>query len=157
MTSLVRDHQTNDPRQMPAHAVMTAETNPRAALPGRHARWTRLGAGMGYTNTEPKRAAIRAAVEAMTWVDPEQLRDVLDTAPIRFYVGGLFYLRPWALHRAAVTPFPDTANLVGNLTAPARLVGLASVSGERYVLLDLGYEAIDLLHDTPAVEAVVPR
>jgi len=142
---------------MPTPAVMTAATNPRAALPGRHARWTRLGAGMGYTNTEPKRAAIRAAVETMTWVDPEQLRDVLDTAPIRFYVGGLFYLRPWALHRAAVAPFPDAAIAPGNLSAPARLVGLASVSGERYVLLDLGYEAIDLLHDTPAAEAVVAR
>jgi hypothetical protein len=137
---------------------MTASTtNSKTALPGRQVRWTRLGAGMGYTNTEPKRAAIRAAVQAMTWVDPEQLRDVLDAAPIRHYVGGLFYLRPWALHRAAVAPLPDTANPAGNLTEPARLVGLASVSGERYVLLDLGYEAIDLLHDTPAIEAVGSR
>jgi hypothetical protein len=134
---------------------MTASsTDTKTAVPGRQVRWTRLGTGMGYTNTEPKRAAIRAAVEAMTWVDPEQLRDVLDATPIRYYVGGLFYLRHWALAAAAVAPLPDTANPAGNLTEPARLVGLASVSGERYVLLDLGYEAIDLLRDTPAVEAV---
>jgi hypothetical protein len=134
---------------------MTASsTDTKTAVPGRQVRWTRLGTGMGYTNTEPKRAAIRAAVEAMTWVDPEQLRDVLDATPIRYYVGGLFYLRHWALAAAAVAPLPDTANPAGNLTEPARLVGLASVSGERYVRLALGYEAIDLLRDTPAVEAV---
>ena len=128
-----------------------------ATLPARQVHWTRLGAGMGYTNTEPKRAAIRAAIEAMTWVDPDQLRDILDATPIRYYVGGLFYLRPWALAAAAVAPLADAANPAGNITEPARLVGLASMSGERYVLLDLGYEAIDLLHDRPAVEQVAPR
>ena len=50
---------------------------------------------MGYTNTEPKREQIRAAVEAMDWVDPEQLRDVLDAPPLRLLVTGLFY-RPGA-------------------------------------------------------------
>jgi hypothetical protein len=134
---------------------MTASTtNTKTALPGRQVRWTRLGAGMGYTNTEPKRAAIRAAIEAMTWVDPDQLRDVLDATPIRYYVGGLFYLRPWALAAAAVAPLADTANPADSITELARLVGLASVSGERYVLLDLGYEAVDLLHDAPALETV---
>lgn len=123
---------------------MTAAANTRASLPGRQVRWTRLGAGMGYTNTEAKREAIRTAVERMDWVESDRLADVLDAAPIRYYVGGFFYGRPWALAAAAVSP----------LDADRRLVGLASVSGERYVLLDLGYEAIDLLHDTPAVEAV---
>jgi hypothetical protein len=134
---------------------MTASTtDTKTALPGRQVRWTRLGAGMGYTNTEAKRAAIRAAVDRMSWVEPDQLREVLDAAPIRYYVGGLFYLRPWALAAAAVAPLADTANPAGNITEPARLVGLASVSGERCVLLDLGYEAVDLLHDAPAVETV---
>lgn len=122
---------------------MTAAASTQTGLRGRQVRWTRLGAGMGYTNTEAKREAIRAAVEHMDWVDPDQLTDVLDAAPVRYYVGGFFYGRPWALAAAAVSP----------LDADRRLVGLQSVSGERYVLLDLGYEAIDLLHDTPAVEA----
>jgi hypothetical protein len=121
---------------------MTATT--ATVLPGRQVRWTRLGAGMGYTNTEAQRAAIRAALDRMDWVDPDQLCDVLDAAPIRYYVGGLFYGRPWALAAAAVSPFGDQQ----------RLVGLRSVSGERYLLLDLGYEAIDLLHDTPTTQAV---
>src|SRR6478609_9162649 len=40
-------------------------------------RWTRLGRRMGYTNTAGKRAAIRAAVDAMIWVDPDHLADLL--------------------------------------------------------------------------------
>jgi hypothetical protein len=113
---------------------------------------------MGYTNTEPKREQIRAAVEAMDWVEPEHLRDVLDAPIIHFYVTGLFYGRAWALSAAAATPAP-----AGIATDPFRdrsswrLIGLQAVSGERYVLLDLGYEAIDLFHDTPTVERAVPR
>jgi hypothetical protein len=136
---------------------MTATATSRV-LPARHVRWTRLGAGMGYTNTETKRSAVRAAVEAMDWVDPEQLHDVLDTPIIHFYVASLFYGRTWALTAAAVTqasaglatgPFRDRSSW--------RLIGLRAVSGERYVLLDLGYEAIDLFHDRPASEQVMPR
>jgi hypothetical protein len=133
---------------------MTATTHARPVLPTRQPRWTRLGAGMGYTNTEPKRAAIRNAVERMVWVDPAQLADLLETAPVRYYVTGLFYLRRWALDAAAVVPFPDAAHPASPLDGQRRLIGLQSVTGERYVLLDLGYEAIDLLHDTPATEEV---
>jgi hypothetical protein len=136
---------------------MTTTTTTAAAgvLPARQVRWTRLGAGMGYTNTEAKRQTIRAAVEAMDWTDPTALADVLDTAPIRFYVGGFFFERRWALHRAAVAPLPD--GVTPDPYRTGRLISLQSVSGERYVLLDLGYEAIDLFHDRPAVEAVMPR
>jgi hypothetical protein len=122
-------------------------------LPTRQVRWTRLGAGMGYTNTDTKRHAIRAAVEAMDWIETEQLRHVLDTPIIHFYVTGLFSGRAWALTAAAVTPVP-----AGIATDPFRdrsswrLVGLQAVSGDRHVLLDLGYEAIDLYHDQPATE-----
>ncbi len=112
---------------------MTTTTHPRPVLPARQVRWTRLGAGMGYTNTEPKRAAIRAAVEAMMWVDPAQLSD---------------------LTAAAVEPFSDAAHPASPPDGQRRLIGLQSVTGERYVLLDLGYEAIDLLHDTPLCEEV---
>lgn len=134
---------------------MTTSTHARPVLPARQARWTRLGAGMGYTNTETKRAAIRNAIETMGWVDPAQLSDVLESAPVRQYVGGLFYLRPWALTAAAVVPFPDQTCPARPLDGQCRLIGLQSVTGERYVLLDLGYEAIDLLHDTPTREAVL--
>jgi hypothetical protein len=133
----------------------TTTTVAAAALPARQVRWTRLGAGMGYASTEAKRQTIRAAVEAMDWTDPGALADVLDTAPIRFYVGGFFFERRWALHRAAVAALPD--GVTPDPYRTGRLIGLQSVSGERYVLLDLGYEAIDLYHDRPVVEAVMPR
>jgi len=129
---------------------VTAAAQTRLELPARQMRWTRLGAGMGYTNSEAKRAAIRAAVETMTWVDPAQLSEVLDAFPVRYYVGGLFHLRRWALAAAAVVPFPDTECPARPLDGARQLIGLQSVGGERYVLLDLGYEAIDLLHDTPS-------
>jgi len=124
-------------------------------LPARQARWTPLGAGMGYTNTEAKRQAIRDAVEAMGWVEPQQLPHVLDAPIIRFYVTGLFSGRAWALHQAAVTPLPD--GVAPDPYRCGRLIGLHAVTGERYVLLDLGYEAIDLFHDQPASEQVMPR
>ena len=72
-------------------------TGRTAGLPTRQARWTRLGAGMGYTNTPAKRAAIHTAVECMVWVDSGRLADVLDAAPIRFVVAGLFCGRAWQL------------------------------------------------------------
>jgi hypothetical protein len=123
--------------------------------PARQVRWTPLGAGMGYTNTEAKRATVRAAIEAMDWVEPQQLRDLLEAPIIRFYVTGLFCGRTWALHRAAVTPLPD--GIGPDPYRSGRLIGLQSVSGERHVMLDLGYEAIDLFHDRPAGEQVMPR
>jgi hypothetical protein len=133
---------------------MTATATTRV-LPARQVRWTRLGAGMGYTNTEAKRQAIRAAVAAMDWVEPEQLRDVLDSPIIRFYVTGLFSGRAWALDRAAVTQLPD--GVAPDPYRCGRLIGLQTVTGERYVLLDVGYEAIDLFHDRPAGEQVMAR
>jgi hypothetical protein len=118
-------------------------------LSARQVRWTRLGVGMGYTNTDPKREAIPAAVARMCWTEPEQLRGVLDEPIIRFYVNGLFYGRAWALHRVAVEAITDLPEHPG---VTYRLVGLEAVTGERYLLLDLCYEAIDILHDHPAVE-----
>jgi hypothetical protein len=133
---------------------MAATTHTVDRLPARTVRWTRLGAGMGYTNSETKRAAIRAAVEAMRWVDPDQVAGVLDSAPVRHLVAGLFYQRRWALSAAAVTRLDHGSGLPAGLDGQRRVVGLASVTGERYVLLDLGYEAIDVMHDRPAVEGV---
>ena len=129
---------------------MSATTTSTRALPARQRRWTRLGAGMGYTNSEPKRASIRAAVERMRWVDVDELADVLDTYPVRHFVGGLFYGRRWALCRAAVIAAPEFID-VGpppGARPQRRLIGLESIDGDRYVLLDLGHEALDLLHET---------
>jgi hypothetical protein len=139
---------------MTTTTTRTTTSTTTAALPPRQARWTRLGAGMGYTNTETKRVAIRAAVDAMDWVDPDQVAGVLDWAPVRHLVAGLFYLRRWALSAAAVTSLGDASGLAAGTDGQRRLIGLQSVSGERYVLLDLGYEAIDVMHDRPAVEQV---
>jgi len=105
---------------------------------------------MGYTNTEPKRASIRAAVEHMQWVDADELADVLDTYPVRHFVGGLFYGRRWALCKAAVIAAPEFID-VGpppGVLSQERLIGLESVDDDRYVLLELGHEALDLLHET---------
>jgi hypothetical protein len=129
---------------------MSAATTTTDALPARQRRWTRLGAGMGYTNTEPKRAAIRDAIEQMRWVDADELADVLDTYPVRLFVGGLFYARRWALCRAAVIAAPEFIDVGPPLgvLSQRRLIGLESVDGDWYVLLDLGHEALDLLHET---------
>jgi hypothetical protein len=112
-------------------------------------RWTRLGRRMGYTNTAGKRAGIRAGVDAMIWVDPAQLADILDAVPVRFLVAGLFCGRACQLHAAATTPLPAGAGPTNvGPDGGRRLIGLESVTGDRYVLLDLGYEVIDLLHQT---------
>jgi hypothetical protein len=131
---------------------MTAATR-TAAYASEAARrqvcWTRLGNALGYTNTEAKRSEIRNALAHMAWLEPAQLAGVLDTAPTRQVIASLFYGRAWALHSAAVATLP--ADAAGRDRA---LIGLAAVTGERYVLLHVGYEVIELLHDTPAPEGV---
>ncbi len=112
------------------------------ALPQRQTSWTRLGAVMGYTDTEPKRARIRAALEAMAWVQPDQLANVLHSAPLRFVVAGHFHDGAPALRRVAVTELPRGGPWRGD-----RLVGLESDAGDRFVLLASGHEAVDLLHE----------
>ena len=87
----------------------------RPALPARQVRWTRLGNGMGYTNTEPKRAAIRAAVEAMVWVDPEQLARRARGAAGAASWTGLFYC---AAGRWPLPPSIAAADDRGQLRPP---------------------------------------
>jgi hypothetical protein len=130
----------------------TTTTHADHALPARVVQWTRLGAGMGYTDTETKRAAIRAALDTMTWTDPGELDDVVDAAPVRFFVRGLLDGRMWAFAAAAVAPLPD--GVCPDPFKTGRLIGIRTVTGERWVLLDLGYEALDLLHVHPSVEAL---
>jgi hypothetical protein len=123
-------------------------------LPARQVSWTRLGNGMGYTNTEAKRAEIRTEHERMVWRDPSELADVLDVAPARQVITFLLGGRRWALHSAAVATLPPTDPLRGE----RRLLALESVSGERYLLLDdCGYEWIHLCTDRPVREQVVTR
>jgi hypothetical protein len=118
-----------------------------ARLPIRPLTWTRLGTAMGYTDTSAKRDEIRAAVEAISWVEPSELSHVLDTPPARHVIAGLFYQRPWALHLAASVRLPDDP-----AGRTRRLIGLQSVTGHRYVLLSLDYEVVDLLHEAPIRE-----
>jgi hypothetical protein len=122
-----------------------------ADLPGRQVTWTRLGNGMGYTNTEAKLAEIRTELERMVWRDPSELADLLDVAPTRQVIPFLLGGRRWALHRAAVATLPPTDPLRGE----RRLLALESVSGERYLLLDdCGYEWIHVYTDRPVYEEV---
>jgi hypothetical protein len=110
-------------------------------LPTHQTRWTRLGNVMGLSDTEPRRAEIRAGLAAMTWVEPDQFADVLALSPVRFLVSGLFYRQ--VLLRAAVVDLPTDW-----LGRPRRLIGLESATGDRYVLLTIDYEAVDVLHQT---------
>jgi hypothetical protein len=128
----------------PATAEIDTASGRPARLPIRQLTWTRLGTAMGYTDTSAKRDEIRAAVEAISWVEPIELSDVLDTPPARQVIAGLFYQRPWALHLAASVRLPNDA-----AGRPRRLIGLQSITGYRYVLLSLDYEVVDLLHETP--------
>lgn len=131
---------------------MTAATRTGAYAPEagrRQVCWTRLGNALGYSNTEAKRSEIRNALAHMAWLEPAQLAGVLGAAPARQVIASLFYGRAWALHSAAVAALP--ADAAGRDRA---LIGLAAVTGERYVLMATGYEAVDVLHDRPTVEAV---
>jgi len=118
-------------------------------LPARQLTWTRIGTALGYTTTEAQRAEIRTALEQMDWRDPTELAELLDVMPARQMIAALFYGRAWALHHAAVTTLP--ADRAGR---SRRLIGLRAVTGERYVLLHAGYEVIELLHDSPTIQAV---
>jgi hypothetical protein len=120
-------------------------------LPVRQVSWTRLGSGMGNTDTEARRAEIRAEVERMVWRSPCELADVLDVAPARQVITFLLGGRRWALHRAAVARLSP-----GPFSNERRLLAVELVSGERYVLLDdCGYEWIHLYTDRPEREQVV--
>jgi hypothetical protein len=123
------------------------------ALPAHDVAWTRLGSGMGYTNTAAKRAAIRAAMQRMAWLDPAELTAVLYGAPARQVIAVLLGDRPWALDQAALTELPP-----GPYGRRRRLLGIELSTGERWVLLDdCGYEWIDLCTDRPAREQAVRK
>jgi hypothetical protein len=121
-------------------------------MPGRRTQWTRLGIAMGYTDTAAKRAEIHAATEEMGWEAPDRLAGVLETAPVRFLLAGLFCGRRRILRAAATTDLrPDIAG------RQRRLIGLESLTGDRYVLLEVRYEAIDLLHQMVTQELALDR
>jgi hypothetical protein len=133
---------------------MNTATNPArttqygsADAPARQVTWTRLGNTLGHIDTETKRAEIREGITRMAWRDPDELAEILNAAPARQVVASLFYGRRWALGYAAVVTLPvDAAG------RDRQLIGLAAVTGERYVLLHVGYEVIQLLHDAPTGE-----
>jgi hypothetical protein len=130
----------------------TAASGRLTTMPGRRMQWTRLGIAMGYTDTAAKRAEIHAEIEEMEWEAPDRLAGVLETAPVRFLLAGLFFGRRRMLRAAATTDLrPDVAG------RERRLIGLESVTGDRYVLLEVGYEAVDVLHQTVTQELARDR
>jgi hypothetical protein len=135
------------------HGVRTpADSSPVVAT--RQVTWTRLGAGMGYTNTRAKRAEISAAVAAMAWRDPAELAEVLNMAPARQVIALLLGGRRRALHQAAIATLPAIHPFRGE----RRLLALESVSGERYLLMDdCGYEWLHLYTERPMRERVETR
>jgi hypothetical protein len=124
---------------------VSTEYRAPARMPGQ-VSWTRLGRVMGFTNSRAKRAAIRAVMTNLIWFVPEEITDVLDAAPLRYVVAALLgQRRPVA---AATTRLSGIG--VGMGRDPT-LIGLQSDTQEGYVLLDLGYEVVYLLRETPAV------
>jgi hypothetical protein len=120
----------------------------------RQVTWTRLGGGMGHTNTEAKRAELSGAVAAMAWRDPAELAEVLNMAPARQVIALLLGGRRWALRRAAIATLPAIDPCRGE----RRLLALESVSGKRYLLMDdCGYEWLHLYTDRPMCERVETR
>ena len=112
--------------------------------------WTRVGRAMAFTNSRAKRAAIRTAMTNLIWVHPDEIADVLGAAPLRFVVAAL--LRPGHLVAAATRRLSSSSSGIAlGLGSDPMLIGLQSDAQERYVLLDLGYEVVYLLRETPAV------
>ena len=105
---------------------------------------------MGFTNNPAKRAAIRTAMTNMIWVHPAAIADVLGATPLLFVVAAL--LRQGHLVAAATTQLSSSSSGIAlGLGSDPKLIGLQSDAQERYVLLDLGYEVVYLLSETPAV------
>ena len=123
--------------------------HPPAWTPGQ-VSWTRLGRAMAFTNSRAKRAAIRTAMTKFIWVHPDEIADVLGAAPLRFVVAAL--LRPGHLVAAATTQLSSSSSGIAlGLGRDPKLIGLQSDAQERYVLLDLGYEVVYVLHETPSL------
>jgi hypothetical protein len=125
---------------------MTATAATRPALPARQAVWTRLGVQLGYTDTEPKRAGIRAAVAGMAWLEPDQLHDVLATGRVRYALAGLTLTPGDVLRLAAVATLPEPN--AGRGWDERRLIGLQSARADRYLFHDDGARVVELWHDT---------
>ena len=112
--------------------------------------WTRVGRAMAFTNSPAKRAAIRSAMTNLIWVHPDEIADVLGATPLRFVVAAL--LRQGHLVAAATTQLSSRSSGIAlGLGSDPKLIGLQSDAQECYVVLDLGYEVIYLLRETPAV------
>jgi len=105
---------------------------------------------MAFTNSAAKRAAIRTAMTNLIWVHPDEITDVLGATPLRFVVAAL--LRQGHLVAAATTQLSSSSwSTALGLGSDPKLIGLQSDAQERYVLLDLGYEVVYLLRETPAL------
>ena len=112
--------------------------------------WTRVGRAMAFTNSPAKRALIRAAMTNLIWVHPDEIADVLGATPLRFVVAAL--LRQGRLVAAATTQLSSSSlGIALGLGSDLTLIGLQSDAQECYVLLDLGYEIVYVLRETPAV------
>jgi hypothetical protein len=130
-------------------APVPTERRARARTPGQ-VSWTRLGRAMGFTNSRAKRVAIRTAMTNMIWVHPDAIADVLGATPLRLVVAAL--LRQGHLVAGATIQLSSSSSgiAIGSGSDP-KLIGLQSDAQERYVLLDLGYEVVYLLRETPAI------
>jgi hypothetical protein len=122
---------------------MTAHTDLRVT------DWRRVAVSLGYADTETKRAAIRAAADAIDWTDQPWTVARLTEAPLRVLVAAMFYQRRDDIRRAG------SARLQLN-GAEHALVGVEDAAGTRYFLLDMGHEAAYVLHQAPPAEHTTP-
>jgi hypothetical protein len=114
---------------------MTATTLPPPAT-----HWSSASHDTGWQDTPTNRAAIRAASAAIDWTDRPATVQRLHHATVRVLMAAIFFGRLDQLHEAGSA----AVALDGERHA---LIGLAD-DRNRYYLLDLGHEAVYVLHES---------
>jgi hypothetical protein len=111
-----------------------------AAVREPRSHWTDVSADTGWHNTSANRAVITTAAERITWTDQPATVRQLHRGMTRVLVAAVFFGRLNQLREAGTI---DVA-IEGHATT---LVGLAD-EHNRYYLLDLGDEAVYVLHES---------
>ena len=104
------------------------------------AHWSTAGHDTGWRDTQANRTAILAAAAAIDWTDRPATVRRLQEPPVRVLLAAIFYGRLDQLRQAGSA----AVMLDGQRHA---VVGLAD-DINRYYLLDLGHEAVYVLHES---------
>lgn len=111
-----------------------------AAVRNARSHWSQTNADTGWHDTPANRAAVTAAAEQISWTDQPATVPQLHQGMTGVLVAAVFYGRLDQLREAGITA-------VGLDGRAVTLLGLAD-EHDRYYLLDLGDEAVYVLHET---------